>query len=153
MKHPRSVSFVRRWWVATGCDLQEPNTGNSGGAPGPRDGDPGVSDDEQSHHRTSRSRMVATVTGSHHAVSQRREPSPRPYCRECDEAPVITTNACLSKPPAYCREPFAITLYNYITCGGWLRVSAGKIKRDMFTQSNLDKNTLRILIKTGVINE
>ncbi|PLW42478.1 hypothetical protein PCASD_03808 [Puccinia coronata f. sp. avenae] len=78
MKHPRSVSF-------------EPNTGNSGGAPGPRDGDPGVSDDEQSHHRTSRSRMVATVTGSHHAVSQRREPSPRPYRRECDEAPVITT--------------------------------------------------------------
>ncbi|PLW47903.1 hypothetical protein PCASD_04981 [Puccinia coronata f. sp. avenae] len=73
------------------CNLQEPNTGNSGGAPGPRDGDPGVSDDEQSHHCTSRSRVVATVTGGHHAISQRQEPSPRPYRRECDEAPVITT--------------------------------------------------------------
>ncbi|PLW05652.1 hypothetical protein PCANC_01268 [Puccinia coronata f. sp. avenae] len=70
MKHPRSVSFG-------------PGTA--------RDGDPGVSDDEQSHHRSSRSQMVATATGSHHAVSQRQKPSPRPYGRECDEAPVMTT--------------------------------------------------------------
>ncbi|PLW54794.1 hypothetical protein PCANC_03706 [Puccinia coronata f. sp. avenae] len=68
MKHPRSVSFG-------------PGTA--------RDGDPGVSDHEQSHYRSSRSQMVATVTGSHHAVSQRQEPS-RPYRRECDEAPVMT---------------------------------------------------------------
>ncbi|PLW56002.1 hypothetical protein PCANC_03013 [Puccinia coronata f. sp. avenae] len=79
----QQVAICRSQIQAALAVLQGPGT--------PRDGDPGVSDDEQSHHRSSRSQMVATATGSHHAVSQRQEPSPRPYGRECDEAPVMTT--------------------------------------------------------------